>query len=320
MKKELKIVAIVLAAVLVFLIGVGLGTSKGIEIDINVQGAAGSNQSAQVVQQTQPAATQAPATTAAPVAADTTAAPAADTTAAPSADTTAAPQASAADTTAAPQASTSGVPSTPEEVVAKYNEVINAAKKEQNITIHKINDVQMECTDCSVSFAVSTINKILESFIKTSEWTRTYENGVQTDGDSTPDSVIYPCNRECTLTASDVQSATASASGDGYVLNLQIISEKSVYDGTNTTNPTSHQKAMDPLNLATLELPMGAKITAADMTYPGATMEATVNGAGKLVKLHINLPLEGTGTGKVGLEASAGLKGSMDDVFEFTYN
>ena len=131
---------------------------------------------------------------------------------------------------------------------------------------------------------------------------------------------IVPADREAAVTENDVVSATASPEGSGYKMTLTFKSEQASYANGSGTDPISHKTAMDPLNLATLELPMGAEITEASMTYPGATVEATVDGSGNLVKLHLNLPLEGSGTGNLkGMSLSVGLKGVLDDNFEITY-
>ena len=113
MKKEIKIVAIVLAALIVFLGGFGLGATKGIEINVDVKGNGSAQSAAPVVAYTTPA-TQPPATqpaTEAPTAAPATEAPSAE---APAADAPAAPagDASSAPAADAPAAST-GVPATP---------------------------------------------------------------------------------------------------------------------------------------------------------------------------------------------------------------
>ena len=309
MKKELKVTAVVLAAIIVFLAGFGLGNSKGIQINVDVKGnqssAAAANNSAS------PAAT--PATTA-----PTTATPAPSQDSAPADNN--ADASKPADSNAG---SPSAIPQTPKEVTAKYNEVVNNLKKAQNATIHKVGAVNIECTDCSVGFLKSIVNTIVKSFITSSDENIQFANGQgqNSKGETkTVNDFIYPCGRDSAITENDVASATAAAEGDGYKMTIVIKSEKSTYDGTNTTDPTSHMTAMDPLNLATLELPMGAQITNADMTYPGATCEATVDGSGNLVKLHINLPLEGSGTGSLkGATLTVGLKGSMDDTFDITY-
>ncbi len=309
MKKELKITAVVLAAIIVFLAGFGLGNSKGIQINVDVKGnqsSAGSsatpanNNAAPAPSQEQPSAAPAPSQE------QPSAAPA------PSGDS------KPADNAGSPSA----IPSSPKEVAAKYNEVINNLKKAQNVTVHKVNAVNIECTDCSVSLAKGAVNKALQSFITGSDETIQFANGQgqNSKGESkTVNDFIYPCGRDAAITENDVASATAAAEGDGYKMTIVIKSEKSTFDGTNTTKPTSHLTAMDPLDLASIKIP-GGSIANADMTYPGATCEATVDGSGNLTKLHILLPLEGTGTGKIAaFSLTVGLKGSMEDTFEMTY-
>ena len=322
MKKEIKIVAIVLAALIVFLGGFGLGATKGIEINVDVKGNGSAQSAAPVVADTTPAtqpttAAPAPAPTEAPSAeAPSAEAPAADASSAPAADASSAPAADA------PAAST-GVPATPAEVVAKYNEVVNAAKKTpQYAAMHKVGTVDIQCTDCSVSMLQGTVDKLLQSFMKGTDKSFTVTNGVATDQDGNQadmNAYIVPNGRDAALKEEYVASATATASGDGYTLDIKLKSETSTFDGTNTVKPVGHESCLDPLNLATLELPAGAKITEASMTYPGATLIVTVNGAGQMTKLDINLPLEGTGTGKLGAQLTLGLKGGMTETYDFTY-
>ena len=101
-------------------------------------------------------------------------------------------------------------------------------------------------------------------------------------------------------------------------MNIKLNQETSTFDGTNTVNPEAHSACLDPLNLATLDLGP-AKITEANMTYSGATLTATVDGQGRLTKLVVNLPMQGTGTGSLGASLSIGIEGAMDDVYEMTY-
>ena len=152
MKKELKVIAVVLAGIIVFLAGFGLGTSKGIQIDIKVDGANSANSSAVT-----PAA---PATTT-PAAPETTTPATPETTTPAAPETPATPDSKPADNSGSPSA----IPSSPKEIAAKYNEVLNALKKQENVTIHKVSKVNIECTDCSVSFLKSSVNSILQSFM-----------------------------------------------------------------------------------------------------------------------------------------------------------
>ena len=315
MKKEIKIVAVVLVALIVFLSGFGLGTTKGIKINVAVSGN-GTAQAAQPVVQTP--VTQAP--TAAPT---TTPAPVQETPSnnvTPGAET---PSGEAPSADASQPAASTGVPATPAEVVAKYNEVINAAKKDLKYTsMHKVGTIDIQCTDCSVSFLQGTVDNLLKTFMKGTDKNFTVANGVATDqdgGQADMNAYIVPNGRDAALKEEYVASATATPAGDGYTLNITLKSETSTFDGTNTVNPVGHESCLDPLNLATLELPANAKITEASMTYPGAVLTVDVNGAGEVTKLDVVLPLEGTGTGKLGASLTLGLKGEMHDTYEFTY-
>lgn len=319
MKKELKVVAVVLVALIVFLCGFGLGASKGITIGLKVEGGA-----AQVAATVAPTpdttapVTAPPATdtTAAPVA-DTTAAPAGDTTAAPAGDTTAAPAGDAADTTAAP-AGNAGVPSSKEEIVAKYNEVVNAAKKLQNGTLHKTSVTNVQVTDLPVPALKGTLDSIVQRLITPSDNTFEFVNGQTADG-ATPNGKITPGDREVALKPEGVATATATADGAGYKMTIVLAPEKSTYDGTNTVNPVHHESCLTPLNLATLDI-SPANITEADMSYSGATLELTVDGEGRLVSYKSTLPMEGTGKGGIGpISLTLGIAGEMVETFDFTY-
>lgn len=312
MKKELKITAVVLAAIIVFLAGFGLGNSKGIQINVDVKG----NQSAANSSATPANNNATPAPTPTPSQEQTTAAPA------PSADASKPADNSGSTAPADNSGSPSAIPQTPKEVTAKYNEVVNNLKKAQNVSVHKVGTVDIQCTDCSISFAKSAVDSVLKNFITNTDETIQFSNGEgqNSKGETkTLNQYIPPFERDAAVTENDVVTATAAAEGAGYKMTLVFKSEKSTYDGTTTVNPTSHMTAMDPLNLATLELPAGAKITKADMTYPGATIEATVDGSGNLTKLHLVLPLEGSGTGKLVAQLSLSIKGQLDDTFEITY-
>ena len=315
MKKELKVIAVVLAGIIVFLAGFGLGTSKGITIDVKVDGASSSasaSASGTVTPAPTPAPSPAPSETNAPAPSESTTAPA------PASDGSDASK--PADSNAG---APSAIPSNPKEVAAKYNEVINALKQQKNVSIKKVGTVNIECTDCSVGILKGAVNSILKGFMKGTDETVSFADGKGTNSAGEEvllNHYIVPADREAAVTEGDVASATAAPEGSGYKMTLTFKSEQASYANGSGTDPISHKTAMDPLNLATLELPMGAEITEASMTYPGATVEATVDGSGNLVKLHLNLPLEGSGTGNLkGMSLSVGLKGVLDDNFEITY-
>ena len=219
--------------------------------------------------------------------------------------------------------STNAVPGTTAEICAAYNKAINAAKKMKNGTMHKVGTVNLVCTDCSIAFLQSTVDTLLQSFTTPTDRTITVRNGVARDQDgnvvSDLNSWITPNGRDCALKTSYIAAASAKAASNGYTMTIRLKTEVSTFDGTNTVTPVGHESCLDPLNLATLELPAGAKITEATMIYPGATLSASVNRSGKLTKLAIRLPLEGTCTGKLGATLSLSIKGEMNESYAFTY-
>lgn len=304
MKKEIKVVAIVLVALIVFLSGFGLGATKGIQItiagDLKLNGASGSVDTGATAA---PTTTQPQTTTQAPT---------------PSGDST-------ADTTAAPAgddsgASSSSIPTGNAEIAAAYNKAINDTKNYTgSVHLNKVGTVAIQITDCPGGDTVKNIvQPVVDNFTGTTTKDLDYNNGVDAEGGKLYNR-ITPGDRDSALTEAGIANATCVAEGDGYKMTITLVSEKATFDGTNTVNPAHHESCLDPLNLATLDVnPL--TITAADMTYPGATLEATVDGQGRLTLLSVKLPLSGTGTGKFSfMSATLGLEGSLDDLYTFTY-
>lgn len=309
MKNALRVIAVVVVAAILFGIGYGLGSQKGITVNLKVEG---TGTGATVNTNTTPVA---PSTT------QPAPAPSEENTdkPAPSEENTDKP-APSDDKTEKPAdepAASTGVPSSTDEIVAKYNEVINAAKKTQNATIHKTNNTTIEVTDLSVSFLKGTVNNILSGLVKPVDETYTLTNGANENGTTASD-IITPGGRDVALKAEGVTSATATPDGDGYKMTIVLVSEKSTFDGTNTVNPVHHESCLSPLNLATLDI-SPAKITSADMTYPGATLNVTVDGQGRVTRYDYTLPMEGTGAGSLGPTIELGLKGEMVETFDITY-
>ena len=318
MKKEIKVVAIILVALIVFLSGYGLGASKGIQINIGgtveVNGGAAVNAGAQA-QPSQQAQPTTPPTTQTPTQPSTPDAPAGD-------DKTDAP--STDDKTDAPAPDNSGakVPSTKEEIAAAYNKAINEYKAfKGNVTTKKTETIAIEVKDLPGPVA-AIVNPVVEGFTGTTENTWTFENGADVaDPTRMLADKMIPGGRDAAVQAAGLAEASATANADGgYTMKIKFVAETSNFDGTkNTSEPTYHMGAMDPLNLGTLDLgPI--KIAEAGLNYPGATVEATVDGQGRLVKLVQLLPLDGYGTGKAGpIKATINLAGSMDATYEMTY-
>ncbi|MGN0448672.1 MAG: hypothetical protein ACI4GC_09030 [Acutalibacteraceae bacterium] len=304
MKQETKLVAFVLVFLIVFLSGFGLGATKGITVKIEggtgtaVQ-ANGSAEQQPTAQQTQPQTTQ-PQATESPA----TTAPAGDSTTAP------------ADNSGA---STGSVPSTKEEVATAYNKAINDFKAfTGNCSWKKTETINIQVIDLP-AMAATIVNKVVEGFTGTKEYTCEFTNGVGANGEKPADRMI-PGGRNAAVDPAGLVSGTATANADGgYTMTLQFIAEDSIFDGTkNTSEPTYHMGAMDPLNLGSLDLGP-VTITEANLHYPGATTVATVDSQGRLVKLDNKLPLKGSGSGKAGISLTLNMEGSMDSIYEIAY-
>ena len=311
MKKEIKVVAIVLVALIVFLSGYGLGASKGIQITISgaVEVNGGAVNAGASVQQP---ATQAPVTQA-PVTQAPTQAPAGD-------DTTDAP---ATDAPVGDSGSTASVPSTKEEIAAAYNKVVNDYKAYTGkVNLKKTEAIDVKAKDLP-SMVEGIVNGVIQKFITSSTEEYTFDGGKDVnDPNRYISHKMLPNGRNAEVQAAGLAEASATANADGgYTMKIKFVSETSVFDGTSTVSePTYHKGAMDPLDLGGLDVDP-IVISSAAMTYPGAEVEATVDAQGRLVKLHCYLPLAGSGTGGVSFvkNVTIGIEGNMDTVYEITY-
>ena len=310
MKKEIKVVAIILVALIVFLSGYGLGASKGIQVTVSgtVEVNGGAVNAGASVQQP---ATQAPVTQA-PTQAPVTQAPAGD-------DTTDAP---ATDAPAADSGNASAVPSSKEEIAAAYNKAINDFKAYNGqVTLKKSEAIDVKAKDLP-SAVEGIVNGVIQKFITSSTEEYTFNNGADVnDPNRLVSHKIIPNGRNAEVQAAGLAEASATANADGgYTMKIKFVSETSDFDGTkNTSEPTYHKHAMDPLDLGGLDI-NPIKISSAAMTYPGAECEATVDAQGRLVKLHCYLPLGGSGTGSVSVvKATIGIEGNMDTTWEMIY-
>ena len=314
MKKEIKIVAIVLAALIVFLAGFGLGSSKGINITVKHEGAA---VEAGATQQTTQSTTQ--STT------QTTTQPTTQTTTQQggTSDTTTTQQGGTSDTTTQ-QAEQSGlkVPATKAEIAEAYNKAVNDAKNYKGkVTLKKHDIINVGLAESAAS---AIINPVIQKLTATEPQEWTFENGadIADPARMLADKIIPGGGRPAALTEAGMVSGSATANPDGgYTMTFTLVAEDSNFDGTQTTSdPTHHKSIMDPLDLGSLDLGDQIKITNAALHYPGATMTATVDAQGRLVKLEQKLPLEGTGAGKASVfSVNLQLTGSMDGNYEFIY-
>lgn len=288
MKQELKVVAIMLAMTLVLLCGVAVGTVNG-GINITINGGTG-------------------------IAASGTA----------SGGSTQTPQQSMADAEEKEMVeSSSGLP-VPQDgdavnITKAYNKAINDLRAFQGtVTLKKTETVDIKAKDIPKAVE-GVVNGVVQNFLGTTENTYVYNGGYDENGGPLGERII-PWGRDACVTPNDITSCKVTENADGgYTIEMTFLAESVTFDGTTSAEPVHHKTAMDPLNLATLDI-SPLEIFSAEMNYPGATVQLTVDSQGRIVKLHNYLPLNGTGNGgyKV-IKLTLGLEGSMDSTYEFTY-
>ncbi|MDO4381273.1 MAG: hypothetical protein Q4D20_10415, partial [Clostridia bacterium] len=215
------------------------------------------------------------------------------------------------------------LPSNAKDIVARYNKAVNALKKEKNVKIHKEGDIKLVCTDCSVSTLSNPVNQMLKSFLVPSDESIKFRNGKgkNSRGETTTvNEFVSPVGRKATLSVKDIASASAKTASNGSTkLTIVLKKETTVFDGTTGTSARANMSVTDPLDFATLELPMSAKITTAKTVYPGTKLQATLSKNGKLTKLKIYLPLKSNVTGKLQVNLAAEFEGSLTDTYTITY-
>lgn len=313
MKKEISSIIIALCVLIVFLGGFALGNTRGISVNI------GAEFDVNGVENSVVEATQAAVVTTTAAAVTTTLA--ADTSVDTQVDTSTDAEAddSTQEETTEAETSTS-LPSTTAEIAALYNNLINDLKTVDYVEVVKEQDLPVSVTECSISFATSLVEIAMNAVLSADSWSDTFTNGVSSSG-RTLSSSISPYDRECVLTADALSSATCTENSDGgYTITLQFIEETSSFDGvSNTPESTYHQQALDPIDLSTMDIP-AAEILSADMYYSGAYVELDVDADGNVTRFYSDLPLEGSGIGKLSVfEPTVGIAGYTETTFTFTY-
>lgn len=304
MKQEIKVVAIMLAMTLVFLCGVAVGTVNG---GININGGVGGGSTA--VGGSSSVGGSSGSTTTTP--------PQNSQSLATQPGTEAEPQEKVTTSSGLERPADTDYAG----MCEAYNKAVNDYRSfKGKVTLNKTDDIQIKAKDLP-KLVEGVVNGVVERFVGVTTENFTFENGLDVnDPNRHIDHKMIPGNRAAAVTTADISAATIVENSDGgYTITLTFVAETSTFDGTNSTDPVHHMTAMDPLNLGTLDI-SPLTINSATMTYPGAVVEMTVDGQGRLVKLFNTLPLEGKGAGGYkALELELGLEGKMLSTYEMTY-
>lgn len=311
MKKEIKAIIAVVLAVWILVMGIEIGSIRE-----KKKIASANNTTNSAVQDS--TTTTTPSTTE-PSTTPSTTQPSTQ----PSTQTPVIPGVSDVPSSAAPSADPSSM--SKEEILNKVVEAVNKVKNEQNMTARKTENITVNLTALSIEPARNTVNSVIKEIVgEPSDETITVVNGIATfpDGTTKPIKDAIPPSNEVTkdfgLTAAGVKEAKAQKQGDNTVYTVILVEE-----GTTAANPkpTHNAVAIGFLDLMSVDLPSIVTIIDSNMKYPGSTVEVTVDGQGRVIKLVNKMPMSGDGTAKIRLigEGKAEFEGALDEVWEFTY-
>lgn len=176
--------------------------------------------------------------------------------------------------------------------VNAYNDVINAAKKEQNVTISKSSVAALSCVMANPVLAKDGVNEILDKYEYSRTESHTIKNGTTETGE-TASAFIRPYNEISAMTIdSNLVSGTVQDLDDGgRKIVLVLLKEDSSYPKYGElTIPERHAMYMDPLDLSSEP----NLITTAELDYAKTTIRAVTDSEGRLVSWSITAPITGT--------------------------
>lgn len=209
-------------------------------------------------------------------------------------------------------------PTTAEILTAVCN-AVNSIKTAQNFIAVKDQDVKIQLTECSISFAVRPVNALIERFTGEQQLYYEFINGScigpRSGEPVTPMLVIPPSERTFALDPNGVTHASAVYTGGNMVYTVKIREEACTLENQ---VPYYHAMAMDYINVAGLDLGP-AKVTQADIIYRESTITVTVDGNGKILVYEEFIPVDAVGGGSIGISASGVLTGSLWERWTFTW-
>lgn len=196
---------------------------------------------------------------------------------------------------------------------------VNSVKTAQNFGAVKYQNISINLDDCSVPMAVSLVNPIIQNF--TGEETLNYQfvNGTCIGPKSgepvTPNLVIPPSDRLFALDPNGVTAAVVTKNGTETTYSISVVGETATLE---SPAPYYHAMCMDYLDMNALDLGI-AKINSGSYTYPGSTVNVTVNQLGQIIRYEEYMPLSAYGEGTLGFTASGTISGFLHEVWTFTW-
>ena len=220
-----------------------------------------------------------------------------------------------------PAASPEGDPSSwnTQQIIDKLTLAMNTTKSSTgSCTAHHKEGITVEITDCPGGNTVKNIiTPLVDKFTQPTEEDITFANGAGTNakGESITFNSIPPVDKNFSLPAAGVASASASSDGTNTVINVTLVEEKTTLD---SPVPQYTSNVIGYLNLNNLDLG-SVKITACDFTYTGSSVTATIDSNNRIVSIKYRLPMAVTGSGSMGfIKATVGFTGEQNE--EWTFN
>lgn len=209
-----------------------------------------------------------------------------------------------------------------EAIVKKYVDAVNAAKKEKNMTVHHTFNTTMEVKKTSPDWINDIVSNLLQGIIPPGDYTYKFKNGKADDEFDvyTPNDILPPAGKKCTLRASDIKSAKEKKTSSGTVYTLTLKSES-----TDLKNKTAeiHRRCssttFDAGSISNLDI-SPARFREIKTQCPATVITATLNKSGKITKINMKMPytLDIT-AGFISIEGSATLDGTFTDTFTIKY-
>lgn len=185
------------------------------------------------------------------------------------------------------------------QIIAYYNTCLRNSYSQAKMTDKKTEKVTIGVDSVTINGGetnktiTSIANKLASSNQKATEDSKTFSRGVASDGTSASKFVL-PAN----LTANGAKRASISKNGAGYKVVITLVAESCNYN----TMPPHNAACAWPLDVSEVTKALNgfADITAATFAYPGTTLTATIDGAGRVNSVRVDMPLTvSNGTGVV---------------------
>lgn len=218
------------------------------------------------------------------------------------------------------EAPASKIPSTKEEIAKALVDAINATKATKNFTATRKHNMAVGIDDITGGSLVKSIaDSVIASQTDMTDSTFTFVNGVDQGGsDETPDTLIFPPNKQAYLDPSGIKNITATENGDGtYTVHLEMNPEMQ----TNDAPAIHHEGIYETISVASFGLPSSINVTSMYANYNASVIDAVINQEGKLKSVKYCMPVsDGGGEGKMmGMTVSIKMHGQYDGTIDITY-